>query len=76
MDRVVIDRVAKDRGAKDRVAKDRLAKDRSVSLEREVLPAQLTRGLLAFKSDGYFIDIGVPQDLARAQSELGAVVGL
>jgi NDP-sugar pyrophosphorylase family protein len=76
MDRVVIDRGAKDRVAKDRVAKDRLAKDRSVSLEREVLPAQLTRGLLAFKSDGYFIDIGVPQDLARAQSELGAVVGL
>ena len=55
---------------------DRVVKDRSVSLEREALPAQLTRGLLAFKSDGYFIDIGVPQDLARAQSELGAVVGL
>lgn len=66
MDRVVV----------DRMAKDREAKDRSISLEREVLPAQLTRGLLAFKSDGYFIDIGVPQDLARAQSELGAVVGL
>lgn len=55
---------------------DRAVKDRSISLERETLPAQLTRGLLAFKSDGYFIDIGVPQDLARAQSELGAVVGL
>jgi len=60
----------------DRVVIDRVAKDRSISLEREVLPAQLTRGLLAFKSEGYFIDIGVPQDLARAQSELGAVVGL
>jgi D-glycero-alpha-D-manno-heptose 1-phosphate guanylyltransferase len=55
---------------------DRVVKDCSVSLEREVLPTQLTRGLLGFKSDGYFIDIGVPQDLARAQSELGAVVGL
>jgi NDP-sugar pyrophosphorylase family protein len=55
---------------------DRVVKDRSTSLEREALPSQLTRGLLAFKSDGYFIDIGVPQDLARAQSELGAVVGL
>jgi D-glycero-alpha-D-manno-heptose 1-phosphate guanylyltransferase len=55
---------------------DRAVKDRRVSLEREVLPPQLTRGLLGFKSDGYFIDIGVPQDLARAQSELGAVVGL
>jgi D-glycero-alpha-D-manno-heptose 1-phosphate guanylyltransferase len=55
---------------------DRVVKDCSVSLEREVLPTQLMRGLLGFKSDGYFIDIGVPQDLARAQSELGAVVGL
>jgi len=53
---------------------DRVVMNRNVSLEREVLPVQLTRGLLAFKSDGYFIDIGVPQDLARAQSELGAVV--
>ena len=49
---------------------DRVVKDGSVSLEREVLPYQLTRGVLAFKADGYFIDIGVPQDLARAQSEL------
>jgi D-glycero-alpha-D-manno-heptose 1-phosphate guanylyltransferase len=46
------------------------------SLEREVLPAQLSRGLLAFRSDGYFIDIGVPEDLARAQAEIGALVGL
>jgi NDP-sugar pyrophosphorylase family protein len=60
----------------DRVVVDRVVKDRSISLEREVLPAQLTRGLLGFKSDGYFIDIGIPQDLARAQSELGSVIGL
>jgi D-glycero-alpha-D-manno-heptose 1-phosphate guanylyltransferase len=46
------------------------------SLEREVLPAQLSRGLLAFKSEGYFIDIGIPQDLTRAQTELGTMVGL
>jgi NDP-sugar pyrophosphorylase family protein len=51
---------------------ERVVKERNVSLEREVLPAQLTRGLLTFKSDGYFIDIGVPQDLVRAQSELPA----
>jgi len=55
---------------------DRVVKQRCVSLEREVLPAQIPRGLLAFKSKGYFIDIGIPQDLARAQSELAAVVGL
>lgn len=43
------------------------------SLEREVLPvlASLDRlgGTIA---DGYFIDIGVPEDLARARAELAA----
>jgi D-glycero-alpha-D-manno-heptose 1-phosphate guanylyltransferase len=53
----------------------RVVAENLVSVEREVLPVQLARGLLAFKSEGYFIDIGVPQDLMRAQSELGAVVG-
>jgi D-glycero-alpha-D-manno-heptose 1-phosphate guanylyltransferase len=43
---------------------------RSVSLEREILPQLVSRGLLAFKSDGFFIDIGVPEDLARAQAAL------
>lgn len=47
---------------------------RAVSLEREVLPAQISRRLLAFKTSGYFIDIGVPDDFLRAQTELGAVV--
>lgn len=46
------------------------------SIEREVLPAQLSRGLLGFKSDGYFIDIGIPEDLARAQTELVAETSL
>jgi len=55
---------------------DRVIEQRCVSLEREVLPAQITRRLLGFKSEGYFIDIGVPQDLARAQAEFGAVVSL
>jgi D-glycero-alpha-D-manno-heptose 1-phosphate guanylyltransferase len=49
---------------------DMVVKSRGVSLEREVLPAQLSRGLLAFRSDGYFIDIGIPEDFARAQREL------
>ena len=42
------------------------------SLERDVLPslaaASALRGLTF---DGYFIDIGVPEDLARARRELG-----
>jgi len=43
---------------------------RAVSLERETLPALAAQGLRAFRSDGYFIDIGVPDDFARAQTEL------
>lgn len=41
------------------------------SLERDVLPRLATRGALAGTViDGWFIDIGVPADLARAQAEL------
>lgn len=42
----------------------------SASLEREVLPALVGHGLMSFQTKGYFIDIGVPKDLARAQAEL------
>lgn len=49
--------------------------NRSVSLEKEVLPILVERGLLAFQTDGYFIDIGIPADLARAQVELAANSG-
>jgi len=49
---------------------DAVVADHRASLERDVLPAQISRGLLAFKSDGYFIDIGIPEDFARAQREL------
>ncbi len=41
-----------------------------VSLERDVLPKLLGRGLFGFVSQGFFIDIGVPEDYARAQTEL------
>jgi D-glycero-D-manno-heptose 1,7-bisphosphate phosphatase len=41
------------------------------SLEGAVLPDLAERGLLEARPyDGYFIDIGVPADLARAQEEL------
>ena len=43
---------------------------RPVSLEREILPILASQSLLAFKSSGFFIDIGVPEDLARAQTIL------
>jgi NDP-sugar pyrophosphorylase family protein len=43
---------------------------RPVSLEHEILPMLTSQSLLAFKSGGHFIDIGVPEDLARAQTVL------
>ena len=43
------------------------------SFEREFLqPISPTLDPVAFAADGYFIDIGIPEDYARAQTELGA----
>lgn len=43
------------------------------SLERDVMPALAAAGTLrAVVGAGYFIDIGIPADLARAQTELPA----
>lgn len=43
----------------------------SVSLEREVLPLLVQQNCMyAFESNSYFLDIGVPEDLWRAQLEL------
>ncbi len=47
----------------------------AVSLEKEVLPRLQLRGLKAFPCPGYFIDIGIPEDLARAQTELKELAG-
>jgi len=45
----------------------------AVSLERDVLPALIGRGLHGVEFEGFFIDIGVPADYDRAQhsAELG-----
>ena len=41
------------------------------SLERDILPKLAAKGVLrGTVADGYFIDIGIPVDLARAQTEL------
>jgi D-glycero-D-manno-heptose 1,7-bisphosphate phosphatase len=41
------------------------------SLERDVLPVLAARGVLrGTLADGYFVDIGVPDDLARARRDL------
>jgi len=53
---------------------DRRIVDRTAavcSLERDVLPGLAREGMLrGAESDGWFIDIGIPSDLARAQHEL------
>jgi NDP-sugar pyrophosphorylase family protein len=40
----------------------------TVSLERDVFPRVLDRGVYAFEQRGMFIDIGTPEDYARAQA--------
>jgi NDP-sugar pyrophosphorylase family protein len=40
----------------------------AVSLEKTVFPALLDRGVFAFEQNGFFIDIGTPEDYARAQT--------
>jgi D-glycero-alpha-D-manno-heptose 1-phosphate guanylyltransferase len=43
---------------------------KAVSLEREIFPELLAKGVKGFVTDGYFIDIGLPDDFKRAQTEL------
>ncbi len=40
------------------------------SLEREILPMLVGKGLYGYPVDGYFIDIGIPEDYERAKKEL------
>jgi len=41
--------------------------DGPVSLERDVFPRLLDQGVYALEQHGVFIDIGTPEDYARAQ---------
>lgn len=43
---------------------------KKVSLEEEVFPKLVGHGFYGFRTDGYFIDIGLPDDYERAQAEL------
>jgi D-glycero-alpha-D-manno-heptose 1-phosphate guanylyltransferase len=49
---------------------DYFPKKGKFSIEEEGFPAALAGGLYGVVSGGYFIDIGVPEDFARAQEEL------
>jgi len=42
--------------------------NRAVSLEREIFPSWIGRGLCGFQSEARFIDIGTPEAYAKAQS--------
>lgn len=44
--------------------------NRVCSLEREILPSLIGEGLYGFPVEGYFIDIGIPQDYEKAKKEL------
>lgn len=48
----------------------RLPNEKPISLEREVFPALLARRVFGVVCAGPFIDIGIPADLARAQTLL------
>jgi len=41
------------------------------SLEKDVFPRLLPHGIYVLEQDGVFIDIGIPEDYARAQEICG-----
>lgn len=45
--------------------------DGTVSLEKDVFPSVLDKGVYALEQHGVFIDIGTPEDYARAQKLIG-----
>jgi NDP-sugar pyrophosphorylase family protein len=49
---------------------DAIPSDRVVSVEKEIFPTLVGKQLYGFITEGYFIDIGIPSDFARAQAEL------
>lgn len=49
---------------------DAIPEGKICSLEREILPVLVGNGLYGFPVDGYFIDIGVPEDYETAREEL------
>lgn len=54
----------------NRAVLDLVPDGRPCSMERQVLPALVGRGLHAFKVSGAFIDIGIPAEFARAAAVL------
>ena len=53
---------------------EELLPDRAISIEKEVIPTLVSRGVYGVPGDGVFIDIGIPEDFARAQTVLRDVI--
>lgn len=49
----------------------RIPVDRIVSLERDMLPAHIERGIFGLQGDGPLVDIGTPESFAAAPEILG-----
>ena len=49
--------------------------DRPLSLEKDIFPNLLGRGVYALEQEGIFIDIGTPEDYARAQELSARMLG-
>ncbi len=57
--------------ARERVAE--IAPLRAVSIERDVFPAWIGRGLLGYRTEARFLDIGTPDSYRRAEAFLDAL---
>jgi NDP-sugar pyrophosphorylase family protein len=58
---------------------DRIPSARPSSLERDILPRMVGKGLLGIQADGYFVDIGIPEvyrELEANPEPLLAAVGV
>lgn len=54
----------------NKAALRRMPRQREVSMEKEFFPRLIGTPFYGFPWEGYFIDIGVPEDYRRAQTEL------
>ena len=50
-----------------------LPENKTISLEKDLFPQWLDKGIYAYKSEGRFIDIGIPEDYARAGDFFSAI---
>ena len=54
----------------ERAVVDAIPKGKPCSLEKDIFPGLVGKGLYGFPASGFFIDIGIPSDYQRAQHEI------